>query len=92
MEVTRMSERSETNVEVDRVVMPVFDVEVSSEWHDKELIWIFSVWKMKHKISDKDLKMWLHSSKSGLEIYEMPHDGCIRRKHTDAYIEKALKA
>jgi len=66
------------------------DVTVASRWHEETLVWVFSLGALTHGISDADLKKWLHSPHSGQAIHNMPHDGCIRKRHTAAYIERVV--
>lgn len=62
---------------------------VKGVWHGEELFWKFQAGKLEHEISDKELRKWLNAE-SGMDYYRLPHDGIIRKQHSDAYIDQVL--
>ena len=67
------------------------EIKVSSRWTDGNiLVWVFSYGKLSHEISDMSLMRWLRTDDSGLRLHDRPHDGALRKLHSDAYIEKVL--
>lgn len=58
-------------------------------WHGDALFWKFELGKFSHEISDRDLRVWLRTQ-SGLDYHSLPHDGIIRKRHSDVYINKEL--